>query len=85
MELGHDQLQGGDALLGMDAHGDAAAIVLDPNDVILLEDDDNVSAVTGQGLVDGVVHDLVDKVVKTIDSGGTDIHARALADSFEAL
>ena len=37
-------------------------------------------AVTGQGLVDGVVDDLVDQVVQTRAGGGADVHGRALAD-----
>jgi hypothetical protein len=69
MELGHDQLQGRDAFLGMYAHGDAAAIVLDPDYVVFLENHHDVGAVAGQGLIDGVVHDLIDEVVEPIDSG----------------
>ena len=42
-------------------------------------------AVTGQGLVDGVVHDLVDQMVQSALTGGTDIHAGALAHRFQAL
>src|SRR5256885_3036555 len=36
-------------------------------------------------LVDGVVDDLVDQVVKTTLSRGTDVHARALANRLEAF
>ena len=39
----------------------------------------------GHGLVDGVVHDLVDEVVETSDAGGADVHPGPLADGLEAL
>ena len=42
-------------------------------------------AEAGQGLVDGVVHDLVDQVVQAARAGAPDVHARALADPLEAL
>ena len=32
-----------------------------------------------------VVHDLIDQMVQALGTGGTDIHARALADGFQAL
>ena len=38
-----------------------------------------------QGLVDGVVDDLVHQVVQAAFAGGSDVHARALADGFQAL
>src|SRR5699024_12287636 len=40
-------------------------------------------SVAGQGLVDGVVHDLVDQVVQATLAGGADIHARPLADRLQ--
>ena len=42
-------------------------------------------AVTGQRLVDGVVHDLIDQMVQAAGAGGADIHARALAHRFQAF
>ena len=40
-------------------------------------------AVPGQSLVDGVVHDLVDQVVKAPGAGRSDVHARPLSYGFE--
>ena len=45
----------------------------------------NLVAVAGQGLVDGVVHDLVHQVVQAALRRGADIHAGALADGLQAL
>ena len=42
-------------------------------------------AVARQGLVDGVVHDLVHQVVQARLAGGADIHARALAHRLQPL
>ena len=42
-------------------------------------------AVTGQRLVDGVVHDLIDQMVQAALAGRADIHARALAHRFQAF
>jgi hypothetical protein len=41
--------------------------------------------VSRERLVDGVVDDLVDEVVKTPLAGRADVHARAQADRLEAL
>jgi hypothetical protein len=67
----------------MDAHGDAAAVVLDPDDVVSLEDDDDVRADTGQRLVDRIVHYLVNEVVETVYSRRAYVHARALSYRFK--
>jgi len=41
--------------------------------------------VSGQGFVDRIVDDFIDKMVKAIDTGGSDIHGRAFANWFEAF
>ena len=38
-----------------------------------------------QGLVDGVVHDLEDELVQTVQAGGADVHAGPLADVLQTL
>ena len=42
-------------------------------------------AVTGQRLVNGVVHDLVHQMMQTALTGGADIHTRALAHRFQTF
>jgi hypothetical protein len=68
-----------------DPDRDAAAVVGDRAAVVRMEDDADAVAVTGQGLVDGVVDDLVDKVVKPARARGTDVHAGTLAHRFQSL
>ena len=85
VEDGIDHLQGGLAGLRLDVHGDAAAIVGDGDGIALVDDDVDLIAVAGQGLVDGVVHDLVDQVMKAGSAGGADVHTGALAHGLETL
>jgi hypothetical protein len=86
MELGHDDLGRRDALLGVDVHGDAAAVVAHRHRAVGVDLDLHGGGVAGQNLVDAVVHDLVDHVVEArAVVGVADIHARALAHGIQAL
>ncbi len=64
VEHGVYHLQGGTSGLGLDVHGDAPAIVGDLDDVAGQNVHRDVLTVTRQGLINGVVHDLVDQVVQ---------------------
>ena len=85
VEDGVHHLQGGLTGLGLDVHGDAAAIVHHGDGVPLVDLHQDVRAVAGQGLVDGVVHDLIDQMVQAGGGGGSDIHAGTLPDGLQAL
>ena len=85
MQFGEDDLDAGQSGLGLDVHGDAAAVVVNLHGVVGVQDDLDVVAVTGQSLVDGVVDDLPEAVHQAAGVGGTDVHARALADGLEAF
>ena len=63
----------------------AAAVVLDGHDAVGLDRDLDRLGVAGHRLVDRVVDDLPDEVVEAARVGRADVHARALADSLEAL
>src|SRR5215218_1589411 len=80
----HD-LGRGPALFLHDPHRNAAAVVLDRAAVVRVEDDADGIAVTGEGLVDRVVDDLVNQMVKTTWTGRADVHAGALANRLQAL
>ena len=64
---------------------DTAAVVEARDRVVLVNPDLDAIAIACQRLVDGVVDDLVDQVVQTARAGGTDIHARTLADGLKSL
>ena len=85
VEHGEYNLQRRLAGLGLDLHGNAAAIVGNGDGVTGVDGHGDIFAVSGQCLVDGVVHDLVNEVVQTRGRGGTDIHTGALADSFQTF
>jgi hypothetical protein len=83
---GHDHLGRG-ALFGwMLAHGNSAPVVLDGDGPVEMDLHVDTVAMTGQGLVDRVVHHLVDHVVETgAVVGVPDVHTGPLADRLEPL
>ena len=82
---GENYLQGGPPGLGLDVYWDAAAVVGDGDGVAGIDGDGDVGAVARQGLVDGVVHDLIHQVVQARFAGGADVHAGALAHRLQPL
>ena len=85
VEHGVYHLQGRPAGLLLDIHGDAAAVVGDGDGVAGVDGDGDLRAVSGQGLVDGVVHDLIHQVVQAGGRRGADIHAGPLAHRLQPL
>ena len=73
------------ALLLVVVGRNASAVVLDGDRVVLVDRHVDVGAVACQRLVDRVVHDLVNQVVKTLFADVADVHGRTLAHRFEAL
>ena len=85
VEHGEHHLGGGLLLLGHRVDRDAAAVVRDGDGVVRMDDDLDLVGLAGQGLVDGVVDDLVDQVMEAAGAGRADVHARPLANGLEAL
>ena len=86
VEDGQDHLEGALApLVGHRRDGDAAPVVVDGARAIGVEGDLDAVAVPGEGLVDAVVHQLVDEVVESARARRADVHARSPADRFESL
>ena len=86
VQLRHHHLGGRDALLGVDAGGDAAAVVAHRAGAVRVERDDDLGGEAGQRLVDGVVDHLVDHVVQArAVIGVADVHAGALAHRVQTL
>ena len=85
VQHGEHDLDAGLALAGDDVHGDAAAVVHDPDPAVGQQRHLDPVAVAGQGLVDRVVHDLVDQVVQATLTGRPDVHARPLAHGVQPL
>ena len=85
MEHGHHYLEGRTVLLGVHVHRYAAAVVLNHNRTVLTDGHFDVGAISGERLVNGVVHGLVDQVVKSFLTDVADIHGGALAHSLQTL
>jgi hypothetical protein len=84
MQDGHHDVDGRDA---GGVHGDRnATTVVGDLDAAVLEDPHiDLGREAGHRLVDGVVDDLPDQVMKTAFARRADVHARPLADRFEPL
>ena len=86
VERAEDDLERRLLVLGVNADGDAAAIVDDGDRVAgLVERDLDLVGETIEILVDGVVDDLPAEVVQPLLIGGADVHAGANADGLEPL
>jgi hypothetical protein len=88
VEHAHDDLGGGALglvlVVHLDADRDAAAVVGDGDGVVGVDGDDDVVAVAGQGLVDGVIDDFEHHVVQAGAVGGVaDVHAGTLAHGLQ--
>ena len=76
-------LHRGTAQLGMDAHGEAAAVVAHLAAAVLAQKNVDIGAVAGQRLIDGVVHDFIHAVMQAAKIRGADVHAGTLAHSLQ--
>ena len=59
---------------------DAASVVLDPDPAVVQKCHVDAVGEAGHGLINGVIDDLPDEVVKTLGAGGTNVHCRTFAD-----
>ena len=86
VELGHHHVDGVHAShRGMWADGNAATVVLHADAAVDVDGDDDLGGGLGQGLVDAVVHDLVDEVVQAVDAGVADVHPGTLPDGLQTF
>ena len=85
VEHGVDHLKGGLAGLALNVHGDAAAVIGDADDVPGLYHNFDVAAISGQGLVYGVINNFIHQMVQSGGGGGADIHTRPLAHSLQSF
>ena len=85
IDLGKDDLDRGNALLGVDLGGDPAPVVLDGAGAVRVDRDVHAVAVARERLVNGIVDDFAHKVMKPLFVRRTDIHAGALADMLDPV
>ncbi len=82
---GHNHLHGRDFEVWMHINGNAAPIVLHLNFALVSNGNFDQVTMTGQSFVDGVVHNLIHKVMQPALAGASNIHCRTLANSFKAF
>ena len=85
MKLGEDHLHRRQTGLVVDADRHAAAVILNRHGIILMHRDFNMIADSGQGLVDRIVDDLIDQMMKASDTGCADIHTGTFANGFQTF
>src|SRR5690606_19890651 len=85
VQLGVDELDAGEAALGLDVDRDAAAVVTDLDGAVGVQLHLDALAEARERLVDRVVHDLPQAVHEATAVGGADVHSRTLADGLQAL
>ena len=69
----------------MDAYGDTSSVIGNADDISLKYLDGYLCTVACKGFVDGVVHYLVNEVVESSGTCGTDVHTGSFADRFKSL
>jgi hypothetical protein len=69
----------------MNIRRDPSAVVTHKRRAVFSENNRDFVAVPSQGLIDGIVHHLINKVMQTTGTRGTDVHARALTHRLQAF
>ena len=85
VEPGHNQLQSADSLGRMDIHRNTPAIILHPDHIVPFQHHQDSIAEALHSLVHRVIHHLENQMMETVDSGGPDVHTRALAHRLKTL
>jgi hypothetical protein len=69
----------------IDSDGDSAPVVVDRHGIILVNRYLDMIAGSGQSLVNRIIDNLIDQMVKTPKRSGPDVHTGSLSDSLKAL
>ena len=85
MEFGQNNLDTGQAGFRLDIDGDTAAVVIDFNRAVGVQNHLDMVACAGKRFVNGIIDDLPQAVHQALAVGRADIHARAFADRVESF
>ena len=69
----------------IDARRDTAAIIGDGDRVVVINDNGNIAAIAGQGLIDGIIDDFVDQMMQPLFARGANVHTRPALDRFQTF
>ena len=67
----------------LNPHWNTTSIICDANDIAGQNHHIDLVAVTGERLIDRIVHDLIHQMMQTARAGGTDVHPRTLPNSLQ--
>src|SRR5215212_10015177 len=85
MKYGHNDFKSTASFLGMDTGWDSTAIIFNRNRIVFMYGNENILAMTGEGLVDGIVHHLIYEVMQSLHTNIANIHGRALTHGFKSF
>ena len=85
VQNGEHNLHGGNSHLRLNANRNAASIVHNGDGVVAVNVNINIFTVSGQSLVDTVVHNLIHKMVEPPFRSRTYVHTRPFANGFKAF
>ena len=81
----HDNLNGGKTLSWVDSNRNSTPVVRYPQATVLQDHHFDMVAVSCQGLIHSIVHNLVHQVMKSAFPCGTDVHSRTFTNGLQAL
>ena len=85
MQLGHDDLRRGDALIFVDIDRNTATVIDYRDRIVVVNDYVNFRGKTRHRFIYGIIDDFIYEMVQTRITGGSDIHGRAQPYCFEAF
>ena len=85
VELGENHLDRGFAFFFDYTRRNTSSVIGDADCAVFQNLDDDVRAITGKSLVDGIVHDFRNQMVQTSRVRRTDVHTRAFSDRIESF
>ena len=85
MEDGIHHFHRGNTHFMVNTHRDTTAVVPHGDHIVLFNGHFDMGAVTGQRLVDGVVHDFINQMMQASLGCGADVHTRPFPHRFQAF
>ena len=69
----------------IDPNRDSTSVIADGNGIVFIDINLYLIAVSCESFIHRIVHDLIDKVVKSSRGGTADVHSRSLSYRFQPL
>ena len=69
----------------VDTHRNSSSIVHNKNRIVLFNADINLGTISGQSLIDRIVYDLIDKMMKSADRCTSNVHSGSFSYCFQSF